>query len=66
MPEDLKWKELKSSGEIPTPRSGHSFTLIHKFTYLLYGGIDNAKKGAKIMPNNDIYIMKMGKADCNW
>mmetsp|Transcript_7679 Transcript_7679/g.7086 ORF Transcript_7679/g.7086 Transcript_7679/m.7086 type:complete len:306 (+) Transcript_7679:36-953(+) len=66
MPEDLKWKQLKSTGDIPTPRSGHSFTLISKFTYLLYGGIDNAKKGAKIVPTNDVYIMKMGKVDCNW
>jgi hypothetical protein len=31
--------------------------------YLLYGGIDNSKKaGSKIMPNNDVYAMKIGSS----
>lgn len=48
---------------MPTPRSGHSFTYIGGVNYLLYGGIDNSKKsGGKIMPNNDVYMMKVGSS----
>lgn len=61
MPEDLKWKKLKCNGEVPTPRSGHSYNHIGGVQYILYGGIDNSKKsGGKIMPNNDIYNMRVG------
>jgi hypothetical protein len=62
-PEDLKWKKLKNNGDVPTPRSGHSFTHIGGFNYLLYGGIDNSKKGGKILPCNDIYQMKIGTSN---
>lgn len=49
-------------GDIPTPRSGHSFTHFGGVNYLLYGGIDNSKKaGSKIMPCNDAYTMKVGR-----
>lgn len=49
-------------GDIPTPRSGHSFTHFGGVNYLLYGGIDNSKKaGSKIMPSNDAYTMKVGR-----
>lgn len=44
MPEDIKWKKMKNSGDVPTPRSGHSLTWVGGFSYLLYGGIDNSKK----------------------
>ena len=48
---------------MPTPRSGHSFTHVGGVNYLLYGGIDNSKKvGGKIMPNNDVYAMKIGSS----
>ena len=47
---------------MPTPRSGHSFTYVGQFTYLLYGGIDNQKKGQKIIPCNDVYMMKIGRS----
>ena len=51
---------------MPTPRSGHSFTHIGGVNYLLYGGIDNSKKaGGKIMPNNDVYQMKIGSSKFN-
>jgi hypothetical protein len=47
---------------VPTPRSGHSFTSLGGPSYLLYGGIDNTKKGNKILPNNDIYSMRIGSS----
>ena len=48
---------------MPTPRSGHSFTHIGGVNYLLYGGIDNSKKaGGKILPNNDVFQMKIGSS----
>lgn len=47
------------NGDVPTPRSGHSLTHVGGFNYLLYGGIDNSKKGNKVLPNNDIYMMKL-------
>jgi hypothetical protein len=59
----LKWKKLKSNGDVPTPRSGHSFTHVGSVNYVLYGGIDNSKKaGGKILPNNDIYLMKVSSS----
>jgi hypothetical protein len=59
----LKWKKLKSNGDVPTPRSGHSFTHVGSVNYILYGGIDNSKKaGSKIMPNNDIFLMKVSSS----
>jgi hypothetical protein len=54
---------MKCNGDAPTPRSGHSFTHIGGVNYLLYGGIDNSKKaGGKILPNNDVYQMKIGSS----
>jgi hypothetical protein len=59
----LKWKKLKCNGDVPTPRSGHSFTHVGSVNYILYGGIDNSKKnGGKIIPNNDIYLMKVSSS----
>ncbi len=59
----MKWKKLKCNGDVPTPRSGHSFTHVGSVNYVLYGGIDNSKKnGGKIMPNNDLYLMKVGSS----
>jgi hypothetical protein len=59
----LKWKKLKCNGDVPTPRSGHSFTHVGSVNYVLYGGIDNSKKnGGKIIPNNDLYLMKVGSS----
>ena len=58
--QNLKWKQLKCNGDVPTPRSGHSFTHVGGFNYLLYGGIDNSKKGGKILPCNDVFTMKIG------
>ena len=52
---------MKSSGDVPTARSGHSFTSTGKHSYLLYGGIDNAKKQAKVQPCKDVYSLKIGK-----
>lgn len=53
---------MKLNGDVPTARSGHSFTQVGPNSYLLYGGIDNSKKGSKILPNNDIYTMKIGNS----
>ena len=29
---------------------------------MLYGGIDNSKKGNKILPQNDAYLMRVGQS----
>ena len=51
---------------MPNPRSGHTFTHYGGVNYVLYGGIDNSKKaGSKIMPNNDLYLMKVGSSKSN-
>jgi hypothetical protein len=47
---------------VPTARSGHSFTYVGSFKYILYGGIDNSKKGSKILPTNDAFLMQMGNS----
>jgi len=52
---------------MPSGRSGHSLTFIGASNYLLYGGIEDAKKNGKIQPNGDIYTMKIASSgDCTW
>jgi hypothetical protein len=50
---------MDQKGECPSARSGHSFTWIGGYNYLLYGGIEDAKNG-KIAPSSDLYTMKLG------
>jgi len=58
----LLWKQLKNSGQVPSPRSGHSLSYIGGFNYLLFGGIDHNKKNGKITPLGDVYTMKIGQS----
>ena len=55
----MEWKKIEQKGECPSARSGHSFTWIGGYNYLLYGGIEDAKNG-KIAPTADLYTMKIG------
>lgn len=63
------WKKLAQKGEQPAPRSGHSISPIgtNGVQFLMYGGIES-KKGGKIQPTNDIYVMKLGglQLTCDW
>jgi len=67
MPDPLVWKELVVEGDVPAPRSGHTFICFDgKDSYLLYGGIDCPKKGNKPTPNPDIYVMRLSQKNCVW
>ena len=60
----MEWKKIEQKGEAPSARSGHSFTWIGGYNYLLYGGIEDAKNG-KIAPTGDLYTMKIGSCKSN-
>ena len=74
-PADIEWKKLTQTGDVPTPRSGHSFCWVGGYNYMMFGGIEDNKSG-NITSNNDIYFMKMGGksnyniitdiAECRW
>lgn len=51
---------------MPTARSGHTLTWFGGSNYVLYGGIDNTKKGNKILPVNDLYTMKVNNSKFKW
>ena len=66
MPQPLVWQKLKSQGQTPSSRLGHTLVKFDK-TYIMFGGLDSAKKGGKVAPNNETYTLKLqSKENCNW
>ena len=59
MPKPLIWKKLKSMGDAPNARLGHTMVEIDKGVYVLFGGLDNKRKNGKIMPNNQVFTLKI-------
>ena len=52
MPQPLNFQPVNGTGNIPTPRSGHTMTTVGKF-HIMFGGLDAShKKNNKICPNN--------------
>lgn len=59
MPKDLTWIKIVSTGEPPNARLGHTMVQMDKNMFVMFGGLDNEKKeGGKIMPNNDVFLLK--------
>lgn len=59
------WTNLGAKGTQPKPRSGHSLTFVDRSTYIMYGGIEEPKEikaDTKIVPNGDIYSMKLSQS----
>nr|SYZ35238.1 PtDNAH9b [Paramecium tetraurelia] len=71
MPQPLVWVQVKQSGQIPAPRSGHTFVTVGK-THILFGGLDSEKKpdaekkNTKIAPNNQVYSLRVAPNVCEW
>jgi hypothetical protein len=68
MPSDLKWTQLSQKGEVtPKPRSGHTLTWVSNMNYIMFGGIEDPGSGMqKVVPNNDVWSMKMSPKECRW
>ena len=66
-----EWKKLNpisKTGVKPSPRLGHSFTLVEKRVYL-FGGLENESQDPKDnIPRylNDLYILELGEIDVEW
>lgn len=65
MPQPLVWVKVKSTGEVPTPRSGHTITTVGKYN-ILFGGLEAPKNESKILPNNQVYTLRIVGNNCEW
>ena len=63
MPKPLVWKKLKSIGDEPNKRLGHTMVEIEKGMYVMFGGLDNKRKKGKVMPNNQVFTLKVNQKD---
>lgn len=59
---ELIWNSPKCLGDVPSKRSGHSFTIIGDYGYL-FGGSDFRKPAG---PNNEFYKVDMTTGDFYW
>ena len=56
----MKWFNLEQKGEAtPKPRSGHSLTWTGSNNYVMYGGIEDPEGMNKVVPNSDVWSMKL-------
>ena len=58
----MKWEKPRCIGEIPTERSGHTFTNSECFAYMFGGCATSAKQSGKLAmpgPTNDLYKLDM-------
>lgn len=63
MPKELSWKKLKCSGEPPNPRLGHTMIQMDRNMFIMFGGLDNKKKEGRVMPNNQVFLLKINNSD---
>lgn len=61
----IVWKPLKQGGQAPQARSGHSFTQVGS-SFVLFGGVSSEQKGDRIMPNNDVYTLRLHITEPSW
>jgi dynein heavy chain len=67
MPNDLKWCQLAQKGDsTPKPRSGHTITWTGSNNYVMYGGIEDPEGMNKVVPNSDVWSMKLMLKECRW
>eukprot|EP00892_Ulva_mutabilis_P002200 jgi/Ulvmu1/11981/UM082_0060.1 len=59
----LFWEQVKAIGDVPAPRSGHTFTKVGS-RYLLFGGM--GCHNGKAQAFNDIYEFEPGDEESKW
>ena len=59
---DFSTTLLKTSGEVPTPRSAHSATLIGTTTLLICGGTAGIRD-QNVLNDDSLYLLNLGKSD---
>ena len=66
---DIQWKQPECKGDLPSKRSGHTFTKVNSFAYL-FGGCSSSfssKGERKAGPTNDLYKLDLGSdVDYHW
>ena len=59
------WTQLAQKGEhLPKPRSGHSLTWVGNTNYVIYGGIEDPETSVKVVPNSDVWSLKVLPSKC--
>lgn len=60
-PAPIAWQQIKQTGNLPPPRSGHSIVTIGK-THYLFGGLEKPEKmsdAKDLLPKNDLYALRI-------
>lgn len=55
----MEWSRPRCIGDLPTKRSGHSFTIVKNGMAYLFGGIDSRRPPG---PNNELFKLDMSNA----
>ena len=58
-PAEMRWEKPTCVGDVPSKRSGHSFTEIESFAYL-FGGCVTGGEDTPPTPSNELYKLDMG------
>jgi dynein heavy chain len=60
-PAPIAWQQIKQTGSLPPPRSGHTIVTIGK-THYLFGGLEKPEKFGEakdFLPKNDLYALRI-------
>lgn len=60
-PAPIAWQQIKQTGSVPPPRSGHTIVTIGK-THYLFGGLEKPEKfndPKDFLPKNDLYALRI-------
>jgi dynein heavy chain, axonemal len=61
MPAPIAWQQIKQTGNLPSPRSGHTIVTIGK-THYLFGGLEQPEKfndPKDLLPKNELYALRI-------
>ncbi len=63
-PAEMEWAQPKCDGDVPSPRSGHSLTVVRGGFAFMFGGVTKDAKG----PVNEMYKLDMSDKTglCRW
>ena len=65
MPKPLLWKKIKTNGDIPDERIGHTLIKIDR-NYILFGGLEMNEDRLKLKPTNSVYTLKLSSNNIKW
>jgi host cell factor len=60
-------RQVQTTGDLPTPRVGHTFTKVSRSTIVLFGGLEDLSENEYLEPqfSNDTYLLHIdNNADC--